>query len=245
MCREISMYVTKTSVLIGSDSRHTTIAKENSMRDALPGQEIMAVPIEIYPDDGDFRRPPREWRLHTDLPRKDWPEWYSEREAETACQEKVQFVLDTRKLFDFSSNDLVTHLPYELPACTQLSCANKQLTKLPELPACTWLFCEDNQLTKLPELPVCDELSCANNQLTELPELPVCAQLYCSNNQLTELPELPVCTQLYCAINQLTELPELPACIWLSCDNNQLTELPELPACTWLSCVNNQLTERG
>ena len=237
------MYVTKTSVLVGSDSCHTTIAKEHSIRDALPGREVVAVPIEIYPNDGDFRRPPKEWRLHTDLPKEDWPEWYSESAAEIACQERVQSVLNTRKSFDFSSNESVTHLPYKLPACTHLYCNHNQLTGLPELPACTWLHCPGNQLTELPELPACTHLYCDNNQLTKLPELPVCAELYCNNNQLTELPELPACTWLHCNNNQLTELPELPICTWLSCGNNQLTGLPELPACTWLHCPGNQLTD--
>ena len=72
MCRPASMIVTRTSVLIGSSDSHTTIAEEHKIPDARIGREVPAVPIEIYPDDGDFRRPPSEWRLHTDLPRKDW-----------------------------------------------------------------------------------------------------------------------------------------------------------------------------
>ena len=186
MCRAASMYVTRSAVLIGSTDNHRDIAREHGIGDVKPGHEIKAVPIEIYPDDGDMRRPFSEWELHTDLGRGEWPEWYSEGEAQEACRRKLREWVDTRVKLDVSFTD-VTYLP-GLPKCKELYCSGCEgLRELPELPECKVLYCRwCTGLRELPELPKCKELNCYGcTGLRELPELPKCKELECDDRLRT------------------------------------------------------------
>ncbi|MCK9556311.1 hypothetical protein M0R36_10970, partial [bacterium] len=74
MCKPASMIVTRTSVLMCGTDRHSDIREKHHLRDDLPAGRRDWVPVEIYPDDGDYSRPASEWRLHTDLPLGEWPD---------------------------------------------------------------------------------------------------------------------------------------------------------------------------
>jgi hypothetical protein len=181
MCKAASMLVTRIAVLICGTDSHEDIKRAHHLRDDMRGD---FVPGEIYPDDGDYGRPPSEWRLHTDLPEKDWPEWYSEAEAEIACRDKLPEWWRTRKNLSLIGFTGLTSLPEGLTVGGGLSLIGcTGLTSLPEglsvggeldLSGCTGL-------TSLPEgLSVGGELDLSGcTGLTSLPEgLTVGGDLY-------------------------------------------------------------------
>ena len=96
MCKPASMMVSINEIYIGPTDSHENIKSIHSLTDSFP---IRYVPIEIYPDDLDYTRDPKDWKLHTDLPTKDWPNWYNEKEAELACRDKIpQWIANLERL---------------------------------------------------------------------------------------------------------------------------------------------------
>jgi hypothetical protein len=230
MCRPASMIVTRTEILIGSSDSHRRIAEEHGLVD-----DGSWVPIEIYPDDWDYRRSPSEWRIHTDLPRDLWPEWYSEAEAEIACREMVSRWARNLRIGDWSCTPELAALP-DLPACEHLVVRDcTALAALPALPACMELDVRGcTALAALPDLPACSYLYvCRCTALAALPALPACESLYASGCiALVVLPDLPACEILVVSrCTALVALPALPVCMELDVSGcTVLAALPVLPA---------------
>ena len=129
MCRPASMIVGINKIFIGSSDSHEIIKKENNLRDTFP---INFVPIEIYPDDLDFTKDAKYWKLHTDLPKEDWPDWYSEEEAQEACRRKIQSWKNNLKYL-YCSNTEIKELP-ELKNLEVLDCENTKIKDFSGLP---------------------------------------------------------------------------------------------------------------
>jgi Leucine-rich repeat (LRR) protein len=123
------MIVTKNSVLIGNTDSHEDIKKLHNLKDTFP---INFVSIEIYPDNGDLTKDPKYWNLHTDLPKNDWPDWYSEKEAEIACRAKILNWIENLK---------------------KLDCHNTEITKLPEFPKLEVLCCRNTKIKDFSMIP--------------------------------------------------------------------------------------------
>ena len=81
MSKTASAIITKTEFLWSkfSDS-HLEIRKEHGIDENQI--EITAVPCELSPKDNDYKIPLSDWIFTIDLSRDQWPEWFSEKDAE-------------------------------------------------------------------------------------------------------------------------------------------------------------------
>jgi len=167
------MIVGKNQIFIGSSDSHKIIKKENNLNDNFP---IEFVPIEIYPDDLDFSKDPKYWKLHTDLSQSDWPDWYSEEEAQEACRRKIQSW----------KNNLKT-----------LYCWDTEIKKLPELKNLKYLYCNNTNIKEIPKLPNLEVLNCNNTKIKGIPKLPNLEILYCRNTKIKDFSGLSKNCEIY------------------------------------------------
>jgi len=182
MCRPASMMVSINEIYIGPTDSHENIKSIHSLTDSFP---IRYVPIEIYPDDLDFTRDPKDWKLHTDLLKSDWPDWYNEKEAEIACRDKI---------------------PQWIANLKELDCDCIAIKELPVFPKLRQLDCSYTAIKEFPVMPNLVELDCSYTDIEELPVMPKLESLDCSHTPIKELPVMPKLERLYCRCTAIKEL---------------------------------------
>jgi len=210
MCRPASMMVSINDIYIGPSDSHEAIKKLHKLVDNFP---IKYVPIEIYPDDFDFTRDPKDWKLHTDLLKSDWPSWYSEQEAEIACRDRI---------------------PSWIAGIVLLDCSHMYIKELPVMPNLRELYCSGTSIKELPLMPKLERLYCSDTPIKELLVMPSLKTLYCSGTPIKELLVFPNLEKLDCHNTPIKELPVMPK---LKTLYRYGTFIKELPIMANLDCI--------
>ena len=88
MCQSASFIITERECLWSRFSdEHRVIRAEHGIDEMQ--KIVTAVPCEVVPRDNDYRLPFDQWIFGVDLPRDQWPEWFSAADAEKQCRDNL------------------------------------------------------------------------------------------------------------------------------------------------------------